>query len=283
MIKSLDCGGRSLDLDRVAIMGILNTTPDSFFDGGFFLDTEKAVSHGLDMVAQGADIIDVGGESTRPGAEPISVQQEIDRVIPVIERLHAEVDVPISIDSSKPEVMKAAVNAGAGFINDVIALRAEGAVEMAAALDVPVCLMHMQGEPRTMQHNPVYQDVVAEVAGFLDDRRQLCIGAGIREQNIVIDPGFGFGKTTEHNLQLLRQLDKLSTGEAPVLVGLSRKSMIGSLLNLPVDRRLHASVTLALLAAQKGANIVRVHDVAETSDALRMAQVVTQPEFMKAV
>ncbi|HLD14197.1 MAG TPA: dihydropteroate synthase [Burkholderiales bacterium] len=270
----LDCGGRLLDLGRVAVMGILNVTPDSFADGGIFLARENALAHARRMVAEGADIIDVGGESTRPGAQPVSAQQEIDRVIPVIAALTKEIPVPVSIDSSKPEVMRAAVAAGAGFINDVRALRAEGALAAAAMLKVPVCLMHMQGEPRTMQEQPAYRDVVADVRDFLVARVEACVAAGIPRTRLVIDPGFGFGKTLEHNLTLLRGLRTLTAPGLPMLAGLSRKSMIGKALGLPVEQRLHASVALALVAVQNGARIVRVHDVGPTVEALRMFEAV---------
>jgi dihydropteroate synthase len=255
-------------------MGILNVTPDSFSDGGLFAGRDAAVAHARALAAEGADIIDIGGESTRPGAKPVSVQEELDRVIPVIKALREEVAVPLSIDTSKPEVMRAAVAAGAGFINDVYALRAPGALETAAGLNVPVCLMHMQGEPRTMQENPQYRDVVADVREFLFERVAAAEAVGIARDRIVVDPGFGFGKSVEHNLQLLRGLNALAALGIPVLAGLSRKSMIGKLLGLPVERRLHASLALALLAVQNGANIVRVHDVGPTVEALRMYRVV---------
>jgi len=267
-VISLDCGGRALDLSRVAIMGILNVTPDSFSDGGAYLERERAVAHARAMVAEGADIIDVGGESTRPGAKSVSAAQEIDRVVPVIESLSREVQVPISVDTSRPEVMRAAVKAGAGFINDVRGLREPGALKEAAALERPVCLMHMRGEPGTMQDDPEYDDVVVDVRDFLNDRVEAAVAMGISRERIVIDPGFGFGKTMAHNLELLRRLRELSA-LGPVLVGLSRKSMIGKLLGLPVEHRQHASVALALLAAQNGARILRVHDVAATVQAVR--------------
>ncbi len=270
----LDCGSRKVDLGRVAVMGILNVTPDSFSDGGVFLSREAAIAYGVRMVEEGADIIDVGGESTRPGAQPVSAQEEIERVVPVIASLRRQIDVPISVDTSKPEVMQAAVDAGAGLINDVRALRDPGALERAAALGVPVCLMHMQGEPRTMQDSPHYVDVVREVRNFLKDRIDAATAAGLPRDRIVIDPGFGFGKTVEHNLDLLRNLLAFRTLGVPLLAGLSRKSMIGKLLGLPVERRLHASVTLAVVAAQNGANIVRVHDVEPTVQAVRMLEAV---------
>ncbi len=270
----LDCGGRPLDLSRPAVMGILNVTPDSFSDGGVFLSRESAIAHARRMADEGADIIDVGGESTRPGAQPVSAQEEMDRVIPVIEALREKISLPISIDTSKPEVMRAAVAAGAGFINDVRALRDEGALEAAASLQVPVCLMHMQGEPRGMQENPRYRDVLSEIGDFLRARLQAARAAGIPAQRLVIDPGFGFGKTLEHNLELLRGLKKLQSLGAPILVGLSRKSLIGKALGLPVEGRLQASVALALMAVQNSARIVRVHDVGPTVETLRMWSVV---------
>lgn len=270
----LDCGGRPLDLSRPAVMGILNITPDSFSDGGVFLSRENAIAHARRMAEEGADIIDVGGESTRPGAQPVSAQEEMDRVIPVIEALREKISLPISIDTSKPGVMRAAVAAGAGFINDVRALRDEGALAAAASLHVPVCLMHMQGEPRSMQENPGYRDVVSDIGDFLRARLQAAQAAGIPAQCLVIDPGFGFGKTLEHNLELLRGLKKLQSLGAPILVGLSRKSLIGKALGLPVEGRLHASVALALIAVQNSARIVRVHDVGPTVEALRMWQAV---------
>jgi dihydropteroate synthase len=271
---ALDCGGRALDLSRTVIMGILNVTPDSFSDGGNFLSRDAAVTHALRMVEEGADILDVGGESTRPGAQAVSVQEELDRVIPAIEAIAKSVPVPVSIDTSKPEVMRAAVSAGAGFINDVRALRQPGALDVAVALKVPVCLMHMQGEPRSMQANPIYTDVVSEVCDFLSERIDHCSLAGIQRERIVIDPGFGFGKSAVHNLALLRRLHELQALGAPILAGLSRKSMIGALLQLSVEQRLHASVALALIAVQNGASIVRVHDVRATREAVRMLEVV---------
>lgn len=272
--KLLNCGGRALDLSRTAIMGILNITPDSFSDGGIFLARDAAVAHASQMVEEGADLIDVGGESTRPGAQAVSAQEELDRVIPVIEAIARAVPVPISIDTSKPEVMRAAVAAGAGLINDVRALREEDAVSTVADLAVPVCLMHMQGEPRSMQHNPSYKDVVAEVGDFLDARIAACELAGIDRARLLIDPGFGFGKTAAHNLELLRRLFELNRFGVPILAGLSRKSLIGALLGLPVGERLHASVALAVTAVQNGAKILRVHDVRATREAIRMWEAV---------
>ena len=273
--RTIDCGGRPLVLDRPRIMGILNVTPDSFSDGGDWLSPREAVLHAHHMAAAGADIIDVGGESTRPGAAPVSVQQELDRVIPVIEALWAETRIPISIDTSKAKVMQAAAEAGAGLINDVFALRQEGALDAAVALGLPVCLMHMQGEPRSMQQQPEYKDVSAEVASFLLDRASACEAAGIAREHILLDPGFGFGKSLEHNLELLRRLDTICSRGYPVVAGLSRKSMLGQITGRKVDRRTAGSVALAMLAAQSGAALLRVHDVAETRDALKVLEAVT--------
>jgi len=255
---------------RPLVMGVLNVTPDSFSDGGRYLDPEAAVSRALQMAAEGADIIDVGGESTRPGADAVPAQQELDRVVPVIEALVRELPLPVSIDTSKPEVMRAACAAGARLINDVRALQAPGALEAAAELGQPVCLMHMQGDPRTMQLAPNYRDVVAEVAAFLAARAGAALAAGVPERNIILDPGFGFGKTLAHNLTLLAGLDRIAELGYPVLAGLSRKSMLGTLLGRELPDRLAGSLALALLAAQGRAMILRVHDVAPTVDALRV-------------
>ena len=252
------------------IMGVLNVTPDSFSDGGRYLDAAAAINQAQRLVEAGADIIDIGGESTRPGAEPVPAEEELRRVIPVIEALRDNVGRLVSIDTSKPEVMRAAVLAGAGMINDVAALRANGAAETAAELDVPVCLMHMKGEPRSMQLNPQYRDVVKEVTAFLLERAHAAEQAGVRRNNIFLDPGFGFGKTLDHNLALLRQLDVLVATGYPVLVGMSRKAMIGALLDTPVDDRVFGSITLAAIAAMKGAAVIRVHDVKPTRDALKI-------------
>lgn len=277
-MNTLDCRGRLLDLSRAAIMGILNITPDSFSDGGAFIRPDNAIVHAIRMVEEGADVIDVGGESTRPGAQPVSVKEEMNRVVPVIKALQEQIRVPISIDTSKPEVMCAAVAAGAGFINDVRALREEGALATAADLGVPVCLMHMQGEPRTMQTNPRYENVVSDVREFLRRRIEAAVRAGIARDKIIVDPGFGFGKSVDHNLELLRNLQAFKELEAPILVGLSRKAVIGKSLNLPVDRRVYASVALALTAVRNGASIVRAHDVVATRDAVQMLEVVFPPE-----
>lgn len=267
-VPSLTCGVRALRLDRPRIMAIVNVTPDSFSDGGRHDTTAQAVAHALRLVEQGADMLDIGGESTRPGAAPVPLQVELDRVIPVIETLARRVEVPISVDTFKPEVMHAAVAAGAGFINDVHALRREGALQAAAELGVPVCLMHMPGNPQTMQQNVHYDDVVAEVHRFLVERLFACEMAGIAKTNLVVDPGFGFGKHLEHNLALLANLDRFRTLGVPVLAGVSRKAMIGQITDREVGERMAGSAAAALLAAQNGASIIRVHDVPETRDAL---------------
>lgn len=267
----LTCRDRTLDLARPVVMGVLNVTADSFSDGGRFRDPAAAVAHGLALAAEGAAIIDVGGESTRPGAEPVPLQEELDRVVPVIEALAARVDAVISVDTMKPEVMREAVRAGAGIINDVLALQAPGALEAAAASGAAVCLMHMQGTPRTMQESPHYDDVVEEVGEFLRGRATACAAAGISPDRICLDPGFGFGKTIEHNLELLAGLPAICAGPWPVLVGLSRKSMLGRLLGRPVEERLPGSLALATIAVLHGARIVRAHDVRATADAVAVA------------
>ncbi len=261
--------GLTLALDAPVVMGVLNVTPDSFSDGGLHADARAAVAHGLRMVEEGAAIVDVGGESTRPGAAPIDAAEELARVIPVIEAL-ARRGVPLSVDTSKPEVMRAAVAAGAAMINDVRALRAPGALEAAAASGAAVCLMHMQGEPRDMQVDPRYADVVREVGAFLAGRVDACVAAGIAAGRLCIDPGIGFGKRPEHNLALLGRLEELTRGDLPVLVGVSRKSIVGHLTGRPTGDRLAGSVALAALAAERGAAIVRAHDVAATVDAVRV-------------
>ncbi|MGA9421413.1 MAG: dihydropteroate synthase [Rhodanobacteraceae bacterium] len=266
---ALDCAGRLLRLDRPRICGVLNLTDDSFSGDALRDDVRAALERGLKMVEQGADMLDVGAESTRPGAQPIDARDEIARVVPVITALQGEVEVPISIDTSKPEVMRAALAAGAGLINDVYALRREGALETAAELKVPVCVMHMQGEPRTMQDKPVYDDVVGEVHRFLAERVFACEMAGIDKRRVLVDPGFGFGKTLEHNLALLRGLDRFRDLAAGVFVGLSRKSMIGTLTGRAGGAdRATGSAAAALIAVQRGATVVRVHDVAATRDAI---------------
>ncbi|MGQ0799397.1 MAG: dihydropteroate synthase [Pseudomarimonas sp.] len=264
----IDCGGRRIILDRPRVVGIVNVTPDSFSDGGQFAQVDAAVAHGLQLVADGADALDIGGESTRPNAIGVAVDEELRRVIPVIERLAALTEVPIWVDTSKPEVMRAAVTAGAGLINDVFALRREGALDAAAELGVPVCLMHMQGEPHSMQANPVYDDVVADVHRFLAERMFACEMSGIRKQRLLIDPGFGFGKTLEHNLRLLAELGRFVDLGVPILAGLSRKAMIGTLTGRSLDQRAVGSAAAAMMAAQNGAMLLRVHDVVATRDAL---------------
>lgn len=275
LVSTLDCNGRVLKLDRPRTCGILNLTEDSFSGDGLRGDVNAAVAQGVAMVEQGADLLDVGAESTRPGAQPVDAAAEIARVVPVIGALSKRVEVPISIDTSKPEVMRAAVAAGAGLINDVYALRREGALDAAAELKVPVCLMHMQGEPGTMQDDPRYDDVVGEVHRFLAERVFACEMAGIDKRCVLVDPGFGFGKTLEHNLALLRALERFRGLAAGVFAGLSRKAMIGALTGRVggVDRAM-GSAAAALIAVQRGAIIVRVHDVAATRDALAVWQAV---------
>jgi dihydropteroate synthase len=268
----LKLGARTLDLSQPRIMGVLNRTPDSFSDGGRFAGFDAALIQARKMLTEGADIVDVGGESTRPGAAEVSVEEELSRVIPLIERLAGDLGALISVDTSKPEVMRAAVAAGAAMINDVYALRRPQALETAATSGAALCLMHMQGEPRTMQKEPRYGDVTEEVKEFLQDREQAVLAAGISPDRIVLDPGFGFGKNLEHNLTLLRRLPELAALGYPLLVGLSRKSMIGTLLGgKPADERVQGSVAAAVIAVQNGASIVRVHDVAPTVEALKIA------------
>lgn len=270
-MRTIDCAGKVLDLEYPQVMGILNVTPDSFSDGGDFVSRDSALAHARQMQREGAAIIDIGGESTRPGAAEVPEQQELDRVIPVIEAISAEIDLPISIDTSKPVVMREAVAAGAGLINDVLALRTEGAKEIVSQLSVPVCLMHMQGVPRTMQQAPIYSDVISDVADFLQHEMNACVDAGIRRDRILLDPGFGFGKTLQHNLELLSKLGDLLTLGAPILAGTSRKSMIGTILgDVPIEDRLFGSVAAAVMAADRGVAILRVHDVKATVDALKV-------------
>lgn len=266
----LDCAGKQLDLTCPKVMGILNVTPDSFSDGGQFLAQDSALMQAKQMAADGAAIIDVGGESTRPGAAIVSIEEEISRVVPVIEAINSEIDIPISIDTSKPEVMRAAVKAGAGLINDVRALTIDDALSAAVDCDVPVCLMHAQGTPQTMQDDPRYDDVVTHVVEFLLERVDACEQAGINRDRLILDPGFGFGKRATHNLQLMKNLTKLVEQGLPVLVGVSRKSMIGKLLNVSVEERLAASLSLAALSVWQGAKIIRSHDVRETVQAIMM-------------
>ena len=256
------------------VMGILNMTPDSFCDGGQFNQLDKALLHVRQMIDEGADIIDIGGESTRPGASAVSAEEELHRVIPIIEAIRAESDIPVSIDTSKPTVMHEAVRAGANMINDVRALQEAGAVEVAAELGIPVCLMHMQGQPRSMQNQPHYTNVVEEVLQFLLGRVECCEAAGISRDRLVIDPGFGFGKTLHHNLELFHGLERFVATGLSVLVGVSRKSMIGQVLDIPVEARMPASVALAGLASWLGAAIIRAHDVQATVHAVRMCQAI---------
>jgi len=274
----LQLPGATLSLDRPVVMGILNVTPDSFSDGGDFRDPDVAIDRARAMIGEGAAIIDIGGESTRPGAVPVTADDEMRRVIPVIEALSGSIEAVISVDTTKPEVMTAAIQAGATMINDVNALRAPGAMDVAAATDAAVCLMHMQGEPRTMQQDPRYVDVVAEVAAFLAERARQCLEAGISRRRIVVDPGFGFGKTLAHNLRIMRDFDRFLALDLALLVGISRKSMIGAVLDRPVQDRLPGSLALAVLAVARGASIVRVHDVGPTVDALRMIAAVDAAE-----
>jgi dihydropteroate synthase len=267
----LSCGRHTLDLSTPAVMGVLNVTPDSFSDGGRFLDPGEAVREARRLAAEGAALIDVGGESTRPGADPVDPAEELDRVLPVIEAIVAELELPVSVDTSKPEVMEAALAAGASMVNDVMALRAPGALEIVASSGAAVCLMHMQGQPRSMQLEPRYRDVVQDVHHFLSERVAACEAAGMDRSRLVIDPGFGFGKTLEHNLCLLSALDEFTREGLPVLAGLSRKSMIGQITGRPMAERLAGSVALAALAVERGASIVRAHDVAATLDAVKIA------------
>ena len=267
----LRCGKYSVPLDRPLVMGVVNITPDSFSDGGRFFDTKAAVSHALSLVEDGADIVDIGGESSRPGALPVSAQQELDRVLPVLEGLR-DLKKPISIDTRRPEVVRETLKAGASMINDIEALKAPGALEIVAASQCAVCLMHMKGEPATMQQAPHYDDVVAEVAGFLKNRIEAAQAAGIARERIVVDPGFGFGKTLEHNLTLLKHLSAFVSMKVPVLAGWSRKSSLGKMTGRPAGDRLPASLAMALLSLQAGATILRVHDVKETRDIVEIWQ-----------
>lgn len=263
-----------LDLSTPRVMGILNVTPDSFSDGGTFNILENGLVQAELMLSEGADIIDVGGESTRPGAQAVSVQQELDRVIPVIESMFQRFDTIISIDTSKAQVMTEAINAGASLINDVRALQEKGALVAAVAANVPVCLMHMQGQPRAMQQNPQYDDVVKDVMTFLQERISVCLDAGIDVEQIIVDPGFGFGKSLEHNYQMLANFETFHTLNVPVLAGMSRKSMIGNLLQREIGQRLAGNVAVATVAIQKGAQIIRVHDVKETVDAVKIVNII---------
>ncbi|WP_369959989.1 dihydropteroate synthase [Pseudomonas benzenivorans] len=274
----LPCGSRFLDLSRPQVMGILNVTPDSFSDGGRFSRRDAALRHAAEMVRAGATLIDVGGESTRPGARAVSPVEELERVAPVVEAIAAELDVIISVDTSTPAVMCESARLGAGLINDVRSLQRDGALEAVAASGLPVCLMHMRGEPSTMQQSPSYADILCEVRGFLAERLAACATAGIAAERVILDPGFGFAKTLEHNLSLFKRLESLHELGRPLLVGVSRKSMIGRVLGHEVGERLYGSLALAALAVAKGAHIVRVHDVAETVDVVRMIAAVEAAE-----
>ncbi|MEH6448349.1 MAG: dihydropteroate synthase [Oleispira sp.] len=286
----LDCGSRNgraqkLDLNRCNIMGILNVTPDSFSDGGSFNNLDKALFHAEEMIKQGADLIDVGGESTRPGALAVSLQEELDRVVPVVAAIHKNFDVIISVDTSTPAVITQSAAVGAGLINDVRALQREGALAAAAATNLPICLMHMQGQPDSMQQTPSYDDVVHDIHAFLAERIKACAAVGIKSSRLLLDPGFGFGKTLAHNYQLLNELESFHQFDLPLLVGISRKTMIGkvlqdeSLQDRPADQRLYGSLAAAVIAAMKGSAILRVHDVAATFDALQV--VAATKEFSK--
>lgn len=274
----LPCGNRVLDLAHTHVMGILNVTPDSFSDGGRFSQLDAALRHARAMVDAGATLIDVGGESTRPGARMVSPLEELERVAPIVELIHRELDVIISVDTSTPAVMREVARLGAGLINDVRSLRREGALDAAAATGLPVCLMHMLGEPGDMQDNPQYRDIVGDVGEFLVERVAQCAAVGITPDRIILDPGFGFAKNLQHNLSLFKHMDALHALGRPLLVGVSRKSMIGLALNRPVGERLHGSLALAALAIVKGARILRVHDVAETVDVVRMLAAVESAE-----
>ncbi|MFK3799637.1 MULTISPECIES: dihydropteroate synthase [unclassified Pseudomonas] len=266
----LPCGNRVLDLSRTHVMGILNITPDSFSDGGRFAQRDLALSHAEAMVAAGATLIDVGGESTRPGARPVSPVEELERVAPIVEAIARELDVVISVDTSTPAVMRETARLGAGLINDVRSLQRDGALDAAVATGLPVCLMHMRGEPTDMQNDPRYDDLVGEVSSFLRERMDACAAAGIAAEKIILDPGYGFAKTLDHNLSLFKHMEALHTLGRPLLVGVSRKSMIGKVLDKPVDQRLYGALALAAMAMMQGAKILRVHDVAETVDVVRM-------------
>jgi dihydropteroate synthase len=264
------CGRYTLSLNRPYVMGIVNVTPDSFSDGGKFSDTALAIEHALKLVEDGADILDIGGESTRPNATPVPLDEELNRVIPVVEGLRNRVNVPLSIDTYKPQVMQAAIAAGADLVNDVKALQEDGALATVLGNNVGVCLMHMQGTPQTMQIDPQYGDVVAEVSEFLNTRLQLLLNAGVAKNRILLDPGFGFGKTREHNIRLAKELDRLLKLGQPLLVGLSRKSVLGKLTGGDEGQRLHASVAASVVSVMKGAHFVRVHDVKATVEALKV-------------
>ena len=274
----LPCGNRVLDLSRTHVMGILNITPDSFSDGGRFTQRDAALRHAEAMVVAGATLVDVGGESTRPGARVVTALEELERVAPIVEAISRELDVIISVDTSTPAVIRETARLGAGLINDVRSLSRDGALDAAAATGLPVCLMHMRGEPGDMQHNPQYDDVTVEVANYLEQRMAACASVGIGAEKIILDPGFGFAKTLAHNLSLFKHMQDLYRLGRPLLVGVSRKSMIGLALERPVGERLYGSLALAALAMTRGASILRVHDVAETVDVVRMIAAVDAAE-----
>ena len=271
-----NCGKFHLNLNRPHVMGIVNVTPDSFSDGGKFANASLAIEHALSLIEQGADILDIGGESTRPNSAPVGLQEELDRVIPVIEGLVKQINIPLSIDTYKPQVMQAAIAAGASIVNDVCAFQESGAVEVVAASNAGVCLMHMQGTPQTMQINPQYNDVVAEVKAFLQQRLEVCVEAGIVKNRILLDPGFGFGKTRAHNISLIQHLASFASLGQPLLVGLSRKSVLGQVTGNDVDARLYASVAASVISAMVGAKILRVHDVKATVEALKVVTAIQQ-------
>ena len=273
------CGKYTLNLNRPHVMGIVNITPDSFSDGGQFVSTNLAVAHALKLIADGADILDIGGESTRPGAEPVSLDEELRRVIPVIEALHKVSSVPISIDTYKPEVMRLAIAAGVDMVNDVRALQEEGALEVVSGSHVGVCLMHMQGTPQTMQSSPSYADVVNEIKQFLTERLDTSLAYGIAKNRILLDPGFGFGKTRVHNIELIKHLDSIADIGQPLLVGLSRKSVLAAISGGDEDQRLYAGIAASIISAMKGAKILRVHDVKATVDALKVLIAIQQIEI----
>ena len=266
--------GKRQPTNQVRVMGVINTTPDSFSDGGQFDTTDKALRYAMKLIDDGVDILDIGGESTRPGSQNVDASEELARTIPLIQAIRKESDVQISIDTSKPVVMQQAVAEGANLINSIWALRQDDALAVAAQSGASVCLMHMQGTPETMQQNPCYDDVVSEVIEYLRQRIEAAVEAGIARENIIVDPGFGFGKTLQHNLLLLKSLAQLKALDVPLLVGMSRKSMIGTILNKPVDQRLYGSISTAVIAAMQGADIIRVHDVAQTIDALAIVDAV---------
>lgn len=276
--KTLSCGARTLNLSAPVVMGVLNVTPDSFSDGGRFTERDAALRQAEQMLRDGAAIIDVGGESTRPGASPVSEQYELDRVVPIVEALSYELNALVSVDTSTAAVMRASAAAGAGMINDVRSLRRPGAIQAAVASQLPVCLMHMRGEPGNMQDNPRYDDVTAEVVSLLRERIGACERAGISRERLLVDPGFGFAKTVQHNLQLMHEMDALQTLALPILIGVSRKSLFGKVLGRDVSERLPGSLAAAVMCVERGASIVRAHDVKETVDVVRFAHAVMESQ-----